>query len=448
MVEKYQKMKVFVVEDNQWYNDLLEYTLSLNSDTEVEKFYDANSFLSALHKNPAIVTLDYSLPDSSGDKVLKQIKEYNAEIAVVIISAQEDVETALKLLKQGAEDYIIKNEDMKNRLLHIVEKIREKAQLKDEISSLKKEIEHKYKFNKIIIGQSEEIKQVFSLMEKAAQTHIIVSVTGETGTGKELVAKSIHYHSERSKQPFVPINMGAIPKELAESELFGHEKGAFTGASSLRVGKFEEAGKGTIFLDEIAEMDLSLQAKLLRVLQEKEITRIGGNAMIKTNARIIVATNKNLAEEVKKGNFREDLYYRLLGLPIHLPSLRERKNDILILAKHLLDNFCNENKLGKKKISVEAQQKLKIYAFPGNVRELKAMVELAAVMSDADTILADDFNFNSEDFLTNVFDVGLTLKEYNKRIVQHYIKKYNNNISTVAQKLDIGRATIYRMLKS
>ena len=284
-------------------------------------------------------------------------------------------------------------------------------------------------------------------MEKAAKTNINVSITGETGTGKELVAKAIHYNSERKKKPFVAVNMAAIPTELIESELFGHEKGAFTGALNRKPGKFEEANKGTIFLDEIAEMDLSLQSKLLRVLQERELVRIGGNETVKLDVRIIVATHRNLAEEVKKGNFREDLYYRVMGLPVELPALRERGADILLLAKYFLDEFCKENKLPQQTINADAKEKLMAYNFPGNIRELKAIMELAAVMSNGSEVKSADITFNSTKGSDFFLAEEKTLREYTNHIISHYLKKYDNNVLYVADKLDIGKSTIYKMLQ-
>jgi DNA-binding NtrC family response regulator len=291
------------------------------------------------------------------------------------------------------------------------------------------------------------MKRLFQMLEKAVQTNITVSISGETGTGKELVAKAIHFNSPRTKKPFVAVNIAAIPESLLESELFGHEKGAFTGANTRRIGKFEEANKGTIFLDEIGEMDINLQAKLLRVLQERELVRIGGSETVKLDVRVISATHRDLAEEVKKGNFREDLYYRLMGLPIHLPPLRERENDILIISKYLIEQFCKENGMGKIALAPDAQQKLLTYSFPGNIRELKAVVELAAVMCDNNQITADDLQFNNLNREIDLLTQEMTLKEYTLKIVKTYLEKYNDDIMLVASKLDIGKSTIYRYLK-
>ncbi len=440
-------VKIFVVEDDPTYRKFLEYVLSLNPDFEVEFYTSGNECIKHLHLKPSIIALDYTLPDMSGEDVLKKVKIFNSDIQVIIVSAQEKIGTAVQLLKLGAYDYIIKNEDTKDRLLNAINNARKNISLTEQIHSLRSELSEKYEFEKGIIGNSSAIKRVFSMIEKAVKTNIIVSITGETGTGKELVAKTIHYNSMRKKEPFVPVNIAAIPGELIESELFGHEKGSFTGAVTRRIGKFEEAQNGTIFLDEIGEMDLNLQAKLLRVIQEKEITRIGGNQTIKLDVRILVATHRNLAEEVKNGNFREDLYYRLLGLPIVIPPLRERDNDVIIIAKYFLKEFCRENGIEEIRFSKKAQDKLLKYAYPGNVRELKSIVDLAAVLADGDEIEDEDIKFSSildEDKLTLE---ELTLKEYNFKIINHMLEKYDNNVIKVAKKLDIGKSTIYRYLK-
>ena len=229
--------------------------------------------------------------------------------------------------------------------------------------------------------------------------------------------------------------------------MFGHEKGAFTGAVTRRIGKFEEAEGGSIFLDEIGEMDLSLQAKLLRVLQEREVTRIGANQTIKLDVRIIAATHKDLAEEVKAGKFREDLYYRLLGLPIHLPPLRDRGNDVLLIAKFFLDNFAQENQMHKFKISPEAQEKIMQYPFPGNIRELKSIIELAAVMAEDQEIRPQDISFTSTARMESFLYQEMTMQEFMYRIIRHFLNKYDNNVLEVARKLDIGKSSLYRYLK-
>ncbi|HXH20022.1 MAG TPA: sigma-54 dependent transcriptional regulator [Chitinophagales bacterium] len=443
-------LKIYIVEDDEWYGKMLEYTLKLNPDDQIARYSSGKEFLKKLDEQPDIVTLDFRLPDFDGAEVLKKIKAFNPEIEVIIISEQDSVETAVKLLKEGAYDYIVKQQDIRERLLNTIRNIRNKRLLKTEISDLKKEVKKKYNFRNALIGSSPSMVKVFQLLEKAASTNINVIITGETGTGKEMAAKAIHYNSSRKDFPFVAINVAAIPGELIESELFGHEKGAFTGATNRRIGKFEEADKGTLFLDEIGEMNIAMQSKLLRALQEKEISRVGSNERVKTDCRIIAATHKNLQEEVKKGAFREDLYYRLYGLTIALPLLKERGNDILLLARHFVADFCNENNLPEKSITPSAQQKLMSYSYPGNVRELKSVVELAVVMSTADEITGDDIFFGTDENVSidKLDGSELTLKQIEERIIKSYLQKYNNNVKLVAEKLDIGQSTIYRMLKA
>ena len=439
--------KIFVVEDDEWYSRLLVHNLSLIPDYEIQSFANGKDCIQNLNQNPDVITLDYRLPDMKGLEVLKQVKEINEDIQVVLISEQDDIEVVVELLKQGAYDYIVKSKDIRERLLNTINNIRKGVKLRNEIQSLRKEVRKKYSYQNTIIGNSPASKRVFDLIEKATRTNITVSVTGETGTGKELVAKAIHYNSKNAKKPFIAVNVAAIPKDLIESELFGHEKGSFTGATARRIGKFEEADKGTLFLDEVAEMDISLQAKLLRALQEKEIIRIGSNNPIKTDCRIIIATNKNLNEEVKKGNFRQDLYYRLIGLPVELPPLRHRGNDVILMADHFIKQFCKENGLEKKTLHSQAVSKLLAYSFPGNVRELKSVIELAVTLSDEHEIDADSLIFGTSGEDADIMNEEMTLREFEIRLVQKYLKKYDNNTKLVAEKLDIGVATIYRMLK-
>jgi DNA-binding NtrC family response regulator len=429
------------------YRRMVKYLLELNPDHEVHIFETGRDCIKNLNLQPQIVSLDYSLPDMTGEEVLRKIKQHNKEIGVIILSGQQDITTAVKLLKEGAHDYIVKDNETKERLLNTVEHLKKRFALEQEVEILRSELHQHYQFGNSIKGESPVMQEVFQLIDKAIRTNITVSITGETGTGKEVVAKSIHYNSPRKTGNFVAINMGAIPKELLESELFGHEKGAFTGAMARKIGKFELANKGTLFLDEVAEIDLSLQAKLLRALQEREIVRIGGNTPIPFDARIIVATHKNLAEEVGKGNFREDLYYRLLGLPIQLPPLRDRGNDIILLAKHFLDEFARLNRLPPFTLTREAKNRLLAYNYPGNIRELKAIVELAAVMTNSSTIQKEDLQFNSPKTFHTLLSEEMSLREYTHKIILHFLEKYNHDVILVAEKLNIGKSTIYRMLK-
>jgi len=441
--------KIFIVEDDPMYGRVLSYHLSQNPDNQVELFLTGKDCISNMYQKPDIITLDYSLPDMSGFKVLQKIKELAPDIPVIIISGQEDISTAVELLKAGAYDYIVKNDDAKNRLWNTIKNVQEHLLLKKEVQTLRAEVVQKYEFSNVIKGNSIPIKRIFSLLDKAVRTNITVSITGETGTGKEIVAKAIHFNSDRRKKPFIVVNVSAIPEDLIESEMFGHEKGSFTGASARRIGRFEEASGGTLFLDEIGEMSLNMQSKLLRVLQEKELTRVGGSGVVKINSRIIIATHRNLQEEVKKGNFREDLYYRLLGLPIELPPLRDRGNDKVILAKFFMEEFCKENSLDPMTITSEATGKLMNYPFPGNVRELKAIIELATVMANDGVIDVQDITFHTNTgSYVDIMNTDSTLQEITARIIRSYLDKYDDNIVEVASKLDIGKSTIYRMKKN
>ncbi|BDS15538.1 sigma-54-dependent transcriptional regulator [Aureispira anguillae] len=442
-----QAIRIFVVEDEPMYCKMVKYTMELNPDHEVYVFETGQACIEQLHLNPTIVSIDYSLPDMNGEELLKKIHNYDKNIRVIVLSGQGDIATAINLLRQGASDYLTKDNETQERLLNSVNLLKENSSLIEEVSQLKEELSEKYQFGNMLIGTSDAMKHIFNLLERAVENEITVSITGETGTGKEVVAKTIHYNSSRKKAKFVAVNMSAIPRDLLESELFGHEKGAFTGAIARKQGKFELADKGTLFLDEIGDMDISLQAKLLRAIQEREIVRVGGAEPVKFNARIIVATHKNLAEEVQKGNFREDLYYRILGLPIELPPLKEREGDILILAQYFLENFKKANpKRNTLQLSSEAKNKLMNYNYPGNVRELKSIIELAAVLTVGKRIEGSSIQFRSPQKTMDLLDGELTIKEYVNKIVYHYLKKYRN-VMVVAKKLDIGKSTIYKMLK-
>lgn len=441
-------LNIFIVEDDVFFGQTLKYHLSLNPDYTVHLFEKGKDCLSNFHLKPDIICLDFGLPDISGDVLLKKIKEINSKIPVIIISGQEDIEVAINFLKMGATDYIVKNNHTKDLLWNALIKLRDNMNLIHEVEELKEKLEEKFSFENTIIGQSEAIKSIYTKINKAINNTINVSITGETGTGKDVVAKAIHYNSDRKNKPFIAVNMAAIPKDLIESEFFGHEKGAFTGADSKKIGKFEQANGGTIFLDEIAELDYNLQSKLLRVIQEREVVSIGGKSPVKFNARLIIATHKDLVEEVKNKNFREDLYFRIIGLPIQIPPLRERENDILLLSKHFIEIFIKENKLKPISISSSAKSKLLKYPFPGNIRELKSVIDLACVMCDGKTINDEDITFsnlNSDNFY---FTEEKSLKEYTNEIILHHLKKNNNDVVKTAQKLDIGKSTIYNLLNA
>nr|MBS0037888.1 sigma-54-dependent Fis family transcriptional regulator [Saprospiraceae bacterium] len=441
-------LKIFIVEDDEFTAEMLKHYLSLNPENDIEIFHTGKECIGHLNLQPDVVCLDYFLPDENGEKILKILKRKKPDLPVIMVSGQEDVSTAVNLLKDGAYDYVVKDENFKERLWNIINHIRKRANLDKQVSVLQQEVEKKYDFSTTIIGDSPAISEIFPLIEKAFKSEIVVSITGETGTGKEVVAKTIHYNSNRKDKPFVQVNMAAIPNDLIKSELFGHEKGAFTGAIDRRAGKFEEAQGGTIFLDEIGDMDTAMQVKILRVLQKQQVTRIGSNEPVNLDVRVIIATHKNLMDEIKKGKFREDLYYRLLGISISLPPLRERGNDVILMANYFIEEYCKKNKLPNKKLNKWAVNKLLSHDYPGNVRELKSIVELAVVMTEGEVIDADHLQIKYTSFFNEMISREMTLEKYNDEIIKHFLKRYNNKVRVVADKLDIGKSTIYRMLAS
>lgn len=440
--------RIFIVEDDPWYGEVLKYHLSLNPDYELHRIATGEECLNQIALNPPhLITIDYSLPDTDGAQLFARIRERLPHTPVIVISEQQDVETAVALLQAGVHDYFVKDHRTKDLLWKAILKIREEQPVRSEV--VPDPLDSVSADCPLIIGNSPAIRKVFALIAKSARTNINVSITGETGTGKELVARAIHDYSDRCKRPFVAVNMAAIPRELAESELFGHEKGAFTGATSRKIGRFEEANKGTLFLDEIAEMDPSLQNKLLRVLQERELVRVGGTERVGLDIRLVVASHKNLLEEVRQGRFREDLYYRLMGLPIALPPLRDRPEDIMLLARHFLEAFCHENRMTPPTFAPPATEKLLRYGFPGNVRELRALVQMAAVMAEGHTIGPDDLLMTTSPVThLSVEPEGGTLRQYMIQIIRSHLKRYDNNVVLVAAKLDIGKSTIYKMIQN
>lgn len=383
--------KLFIIEDDVMVATLMKQALA-KYDHEISHFITAEECIQNLHLNPDIITVDYNLPGMNGIELMSRIKSYNSAIMVVLVSGQETLDVVVESYKGGASEYIIKNDNLFVNLENSIKNLSMNVVLKKEVEFLKDQVIDRHKYSNIL-GNSNPVLRVLKLIQKVEKSNIMVLVTGQSGTGKELVAKALHYNSPRSRKAFVTVNMGAIPEDLIESELFGHEKGAFTDARERRIGKFEEANEGTIFLDEIGEMNLHLQTKLLRVLQEKEITRIGSNKIIKLDFRMIAATNRNLAVEVKEGRFREDLFYRIQGFLIHLPPLNERGDDVILLAKSFLTEFCKNNKTEQVHLSKEASKFMLEYAWPGNIRELKAVMERAALLCENNTIQIDDLMF-------------------------------------------------------
>ena len=392
-MEQLFQNKIFVIEDDALFGSVIQKALEQDGNSKVTLFRNGEDCLMNLYQNPDIVTIDHSLPGKDGIEVLKGIRNYNLDIPAIYFSGAIEPEVVIEAYENGVTGYIIKNEEAIAKLKNFVKDLSVKINLKKEISLLRDQILDRGKYYKIV-GESKAILQVLRLIQKVEKSNVPVLVTGSSGTGKELVAHALHNNSPRRKKSFVPVNISAIPEDLIESELFGHEKGAFTGAINKRIGKFEEASEGTIFLDEIGDLDINFQSKLLRVLQDSKICRLGSNKEITLDVRVIAATNKNLWEHVKAGKFREDLFFRLQGFLIHMPPLCERDNDVLVLANYFLREFCRESNLPVKQLSREAKMRLTVYPWPGNVRELKSLIERAVLISDENEIKSEDLIFS------------------------------------------------------
>ncbi len=442
-------MNILLVDDDKTFCRMSKYHISLNPNNTLEVCHTVNSFKQKMSTDIDLALIDYYLPDGRGEDLLEYCKQQYPDTEVVIVSGQEEISLAIDMMRKGAYDYVTKDEHVLKRIWGIVGRLSDKLSLKDEVSSLKKKLSKVSIVHSKMSGSSTAMQRIYQLLGKAAGSQINVIITGETGTGKELAAQTIHMNSGRARNNFVAINVAAIPSDLLESELFGHKKGAFTGATTDRVGKFEEANGGTVFLDEIGEMELPLQAKILRVLQEMEITRIGDNEPRKIDARIITATHRDLKELVAAGKFREDLYYRLLGLNIELPPLRDRETDIIELAEFFIKEFCAQNGIAAKKLSAAAKRKLLSHPFRGNIRELKSVIELACVLAEEDKIEAIDIqlqNIEQPDFEDNLFRDNKTMKEYELMILKHHLEKTGQNVRETAKILDIGVSSIYRTI--
>lgn len=388
-----RSIRIILLEDDPIYGLTMKKAVEEdNSAYDVTLCTTGAEFLQSLHLNPDIVSLDYYLPDMTGLDILKKVKAHDSNIQTIVISGQETAEVVVEAYNSGADKYIIKNDKAILELRRSLQTLSENIQLRQEVENLREQIIDRSRYD-MLIGESKPILKVLRLVQKVEKSNILVLITGESGTGKDVVARTIHYNSPRKRKPFVPVNVAAIPEDLIESELFGHEKGAFTGAITKRIGKFEEANGGTIFLDEIGEMNMNLQTKLLRILQDSKVSRLGSNKEIQLDIRVIAATNKNLMERVKEGLFREDLFYRLQGFLLHLPPLRERDNDIILLTNYFLKAFCESNRMPLKQFSKSALQSLLQHDWPGNVRELKSVVERAALISDTQEIQEDDIMY-------------------------------------------------------
>ncbi len=386
------KARILIAEDEKPQRELLEGFLKKEG-FEVEAVSNGREALVKLKDQMFdIAVLDYKMPDLDGFHTLKEIRKLYPDLPVVMMTAYGTVETAVASMKEGALDYLTKPIDLEELLLKF-QKVLERSTLIQENRALKEKLQDQLPFHHIVYG-SPEMEEVMGLVARVAQSQATVLIRGESGTGKELIANAIHYASPRSSKPIVKVNCSAIPETLLESELFGHEKGAFTGAIQRRVGRFEEAEGGTIFLDEIGDLSPAIQVKLLRILQEKEFQRVGSNLTLKVDVRVITATHRNLEEAIKKDLFREDLYYRLNVISIQLPPLRERRGDIPLLIDHFLKRYSQENQKTVSDISKEARGLLLRYPYPGNVRELENLIERAVVLCRGELITSQDLPFH------------------------------------------------------
>jgi two-component system, NtrC family, nitrogen regulation response regulator NtrX len=401
---------------------------------------------------PSLVLLDIWMPGLDGIETLTRIKKDHAHLPVVMMSGHGSIETAVRATKLGAYDYIEKPLSL-DKITRLVHHALYQQQLETENLNLKQTVERRF----AMVGESPSIRRLIEMIKTAGASNSRVLISGENGTGKELVARAIYFHSSRSAQPFIEINCAAIPDPLIESELFGHEKGAFTGATAMKQGRFELANGATLFLDEIGDMSLSTQAKVLRVLQEQRFNRVGGTRTIEVDVRVIAASNKNLQDEIKKGGFREDLFYRLNVIPLHVPPLRERKEDIPLLVRHFLNELAAEQGLKLKSMSEEAIDVLTRYDWPGNVRELKNLVERLVIMSPDAQITED----NVADSLADQIPVETANRaddsghrplrearaEFERQFILRRLRENGWNISKTADDLKIERTHLHRKIK-
>jgi len=449
--------RILLVDDDADIRETMVTLLTMN-DYSVTSVADGQSAIEEVKKEKFnIVITDLMMPKMTGIDVIKNLKAIDPDLQCIVITGYATVSTAVDAMKAGAYDYLMKPFNG-TEVLMLLKRVMELQDLQAENSQLKRTLNQRYGYENLI-GNSEGIQMVCSLIEKVAETDSTILILGESGTGKELVARTIHYNSPRKNKPLIPINCGAIPETLLESELFGHEKGAFTGASTTRIGRFELADGGTIFLDEIGDMSPTLQVKLLRVLQQREFERVGGVRTIKVDVRIIAATNIDLEHAVHEGKFREDLYYRLNVIPVVIPPLRERADDIPLLMDHFLSHFNKSKKRDIKGFSPAAMDILISYPWPGNIRELENLVERLIILKGNGTICPDDLpdkfishTLNNEGALhITLPETGVNLKdvveEFENNLILQAMQKAQGVKNKAAQLLSLNRTTLVEKLK-
>ena len=447
---------VFVVDDEANMRKLMSYWIE-SEGYRVAAFESATQCLDRLHERPWAICLDIMMPKMDGLALLKRIQAEDSDLPVIMVTAKDSIDSAVQAMRLGAYDYVTKPID-RHRLSLSLGKAMEKYAMAQEIRTLRHDLSASFNFDHII-GKSPVMQQVFQQVRKVLESNISVFIHGESGTGKELIARAIHYYSNRKNGPFEVVNCGAVPENLQESEFFGHEKGAFTGATQSQIGKVERANHGTLFLDEVGEMTPALQVKLLRFLQDKSFDRVGGRRRIEVDVRIVSATNKNLEEELEKGGFREDLYYRLVVFPIQIPPLRERKEDIPALAVHFLKKYEGEAPCTVRSIDPQAMKALVRYDWPGNVRELENTIYRALLSCDngklnrcclpGEIALLDGAAAVRGDLgkTVNGAQHMMSIEEMEKLAMIQAIDHCNGNYTAAARQIGMSRATFYRKAK-
>jgi DNA-binding NtrC family response regulator len=441
------KKRVLVVEDEEKLRRVVELQL-VSAGFEVDKAATAEEGVKVVDRADLVLT-DLRLPNMDGLGLLALIRRQNAQVPVVVMTAYGTIETAVECMKAGATDFLLKPFSL-DHLMQVVHKALEVRALRDENRQLKEELGRRYEYDNII-GRSEPMQEIFATIERVAPTRATVLLAGESGVGKDLIARAIHFHSPRRDRPLVKINCTAIPENLMESELFGYEKGAFTGAVTSKPGKFEQADTGTVFLDEIGDVPGPIQVKLLRILQEREFERLGSNVTRHTDVRIIAATNQDLRAALEQGTFREDLYYRLNVVPLNIPPLRERKQDIPFLANHFIRKLAADSGSAVESITDAAMERLMAYHWPGNVRELENVIERSLVLCRGSQLDAGDVRLesaprprsqNGQHFLPE----GLTLDQYEQELIREALRRADGNKSHAARLLGLTRNALrYRL---
>ncbi len=441
---------ILVVEDEEKMRELLQKILSTEGYV-VQTTSNGSAALSMIEENPFdIVLTDVKMPGLGGIELLKAIKGISPETYVIIMTAFGTIDSAVEAMKQGAYDYISKPFKM-DEIRILLKKILDEKALRHEVDTLRREVKRRYQYSNII-GKSKSMQKVFELIERVSDGKSTVLIQGKSGTGKELVAKAIHYNGPRKNNPFMAVNCSAIPETLLESELFGHVKGAFTGAVTTKTGLFEEADGGTLFLDEIGDLSLAMQVKLLRVLQEREIKPVGGIESRKIDIRLIAATHQDLAEKIKQGTFREDLYYRLNVINITIPPLKDRPEDIPLLARHFMDLYAKENNRSGMTISREVFEAFMNYPWTGNVRELENIIERAVILCKDNEITLQDlppqFLKEGKEGLEKEDLTRLSLEELEKVHIKRVLDSVGGHKMKAAEILKVDRRTLYRKLQS